>query len=77
MKILIFVLVVKKKGLYLQRLSEKEARSENIRAVSSVGSEHLVYTQGVGGSTPSPPTKGRYFSGFLCFREQKDSEHPG
>ncbi len=26
------------------------------RAISSVGSEHLVYTQGVGGSTPSSPT---------------------
>ena len=28
------------------------------RAVSSVGSEHLVYTEGVGGSSPSPPTPG-------------------
>jgi hypothetical protein len=27
-----------------------------MRAVSSVGSEHLVYTQRVGGSNPSPPT---------------------
>ena len=27
-----------------------------IRALSSVGSEHLVYTQGVGGSNPSAPT---------------------
>ena len=27
------------------------------RAVSSVGSEHLVYTEGVGGSSPSPPTQ--------------------
>jgi hypothetical protein len=26
------------------------------RAVSSVGSEHLAYTEGVGGSSPSPPT---------------------
>ena len=26
------------------------------RALSSVGSEHLVYTQGVGGSNPSAPT---------------------
>ena len=26
------------------------------RAVSSAGSEHLVYTEGVGGSSPSPPT---------------------
>ncbi len=74
MKILIFVLEVKKKGLYLHRLSEKEARSENIRAVSSVGSEHLVYTQGVGGSTPSPPTKDRYLSGFLCFRKRTNEQ---
>lgn len=28
-----------------------------IRAISSVGSEHLVYTQRVGGSNPSSPTK--------------------
>ena len=27
-----------------------------MRVVSSVGSEHLVYTQRVGGSNPSPPT---------------------
>ncbi|VXC40201.1 hypothetical protein CHRYSEO8AT_540136 [Chryseobacterium sp. 8AT] len=27
------------------------------RAISSVGSEHLVYTQRVGGSNPSSPTK--------------------
>ena len=27
-----------------------------IRAISSVGSEHLVYTEGVGGSNPSSPT---------------------
>ncbi len=27
------------------------------RAISSVGSEHLVYTEGVGGSNPSSPTK--------------------
>lgn len=26
------------------------------RAISSVGSEHLVYTEGVGGSSPSLPT---------------------
>jgi hypothetical protein len=26
------------------------------RAISSVGSEHLVYTEGVGGSNPSSPT---------------------
>ena len=27
-----------------------------IRAISSAGSEHLVYTEGVGGSNPSSPT---------------------
>ena len=27
-----------------------------IRALSSVGLEHLVYTEGVGGSNPSAPT---------------------
>lgn len=37
------------------------------RAVSSVGSEHLVYTQGVGSSSLSPPTKGLQYGGlFLC-----------
>jgi hypothetical protein len=29
------------------------------RAISSVGSEHLVYTEGVGGSNPSLPTKNK------------------
>ena len=28
-----------------------------LRAISSAGSEHLVYTEGVGGSNPSLPTK--------------------
>ena len=31
--------------------------SANKRALSSAGSEHLVYTQRVGGSNPSAPTK--------------------
>jgi hypothetical protein len=31
-------------------------RNKKIRAISSVGSEHLVYTEGVGGSNPSSPT---------------------
>jgi putative endonuclease len=37
------------------------------RAISSVGSEHLVYTQRVGGSNPSSPTKyiPRLMWGFL------------
>lgn len=44
--------------------------SLTVRALSSVGSEHLVYTQGVGGSNPSAPTsfrKSRYkfVSGFF------------
>ena len=30
---------------------------ELFRAISSAGSEHLVYTEGVGGSNPSSPTK--------------------
>ena len=38
----------------------------NIRALSSVGSEHLVYTEGVGGSNPSAPTKKpTHLSGFF------------
>ena len=31
------------------------------REISSVGSEHLVYTEGVGGSNPSFPTKRKAF----------------
>ena len=31
--------------------------NQSARVLSSVGSEHLVYTQRVGGSTPSGPTK--------------------
>ena len=34
-------------------------RNQATRALSSAGSEHLVYTQRVGGSNPSAPTKGR------------------
>ncbi len=37
--------------------SEKSKQKLYIRAISSVGSEHLVYTEGVGGSNPSAPTK--------------------
>ena len=32
-------------------------RNQATRALSSAGSEHLVYTQRVGGSNPSAPTK--------------------
>lgn len=41
------------------------------RAVSSVGSEHLVYTQGVGSSSLSPPTKGLRFGGPFYLRALK------
>ena len=36
-----------------------------MRAISSAGSEHLVYTEGVGGSNPSSPT--RYKNRSYCF----------
>ena len=36
------------------------------RAVSSVGSEHLVYTEGVGGSSPSPPTQNKAQKPLRC-----------
>ena len=32
-------------------------RNQETRALSSAGSEHLVYTQRVGGSNPSAPTE--------------------
>ena len=34
-------------------------RIQATRALSSAGSEHLVYTQRVGGSNPSAPTRKR------------------
>jgi hypothetical protein len=42
------------------------------RELSSVGSEHLVYTQRVGGSNPSAPTKKGFkllFETFFALRE--------
>ncbi len=49
--------------LHLYPQSDKIAR-----ALSSVGSEHLVYTQRVGGSNPSAPTKGSQKRlGFLFY----------
>ncbi len=39
------------------------------RAISSAGSEHLVYTEGVGGSNPSSPTEklqNLLFGVFFC-----------
>ncbi len=46
---------------------------EAIRAISSVGSEHLVYTQRVGGSNPSSPTKSRNesFDFFISAKRRK------
>ncbi len=51
-KRLSFCLVDLKCVVYLQPL----------RAISSVGSEHLVYTERVGGSNPSLPTKVKSFT---------------
>jgi putative endonuclease len=41
-----------------------------LRAISSVGSEHLVYTERVGGSNPSLPTtkKAVYLGSLFIFR---------
>ena len=41
------------------------------RAISSVGSEHLVYTQRVGGSNPSSPTRKSRNESFCFFISQK------
>ena len=49
-----------KKWIYLCIALKNKARSPKQttkRAISSAGSEHLVYTQRVGGSNPSSPTK--------------------
>ncbi len=42
------LLLFRDKYIYLQSLIK--------RVISSVGSEHLVYTQGVAGSNPASPT---------------------
>lgn len=42
--------------------------NQSARVLSSVGSEHLVYTQRVGGSTPSGPTKEASKEPFFYFR---------
>jgi hypothetical protein len=56
-----------KSVLYLQPL----------RAISSVGSEHLVYTERVGGSNPSLPTSitilMNFSSGFFVFKKIRSS----
>ena len=53
---------------------------KDVRAISSVGSEHLVYTEGVGGSNPSLPTdflKASSWRPFLISRviSSAGSEH--
>ena len=40
-------------------MSQDSVVHYKIRAISSVGSEHLVYTERVGGSNPSLPTPNR------------------
>ena len=40
---------------------------KKLRAFSSAGSEHLPYKQRVGGSNPSTPTEGSYFSCRMLF----------
>ena len=45
---------------WLERKKNYICTRNQLRALSSVGSEHLVYTQRVGGSNPSAPTKGSH-----------------
>ena len=42
-----------------------KGRKCGYRVFSSAGSEHLVYTEGVGGSNPSKPTKSRRKTAFF------------
>ena len=44
-------------GVRIPQDPQKVRNPLKIRVLSSVGSEHLVYTQRVGGSNPSGPTK--------------------
>lgn len=46
----------KKKSFFVLEKSKSIIYLHPLRAISSVGSEHLVYTQRVGGSNPSLPT---------------------
>ena len=50
-----------------------------LRAVSSVGSEHLVYTQGVRSSSLLPPTTKSLaeMQGFFCYRGIVDMVQKG
>lgn len=43
--------------IFATLLKTKRVHQTTKRAISSAGSEHLVYTQRVGGSNPSSPTK--------------------
>ena len=48
------------------------SKNETYREISSVGSEHLPYKQGVGGSNPSSPTSIealQILQGFFVFRK--------
>jgi hypothetical protein len=47
-----------------------------LRAISSVGSEHLVYTERVGGSNPSLPTKVNPTRNSRIFLYSKLREYP-
>ena len=58
----------KEKMTYLNR------NREIARVLSSVGSEHLVYTQRVGGSTPSGPTTEGCVKRHILFSWQKRRE---
>ena len=51
----------------VQKLHYICIRNQVIRALSSAGSEHLVYTQRVGGSNPSAPTKEVHKNLFFLF----------
>src|SRR5690554_4682884 len=65
-----------KKIIHLQSVHKE-------RAISSVGSEHLVYTQRVGGSNPSSPTnkntlksnKNLHFKKFVGFSFNRISKN--
>ncbi len=77
---MIFFLQNRNKTLYLQSQNERNifnSEGETKREISSAGSEHLVYTEGVGGSNPSFPTKSlslqneRLFFVLLFFRKSR------
>ena len=53
------------------RPQKKHTDKKNYRAISSAGSEHLVYTEGVRGSNPLSPTKALNLSAFLFYGKFK------